>query len=133
MEKVELHHLYSYLPHGLNGIIGNIDVTLFGVSDKRNDGYWIFKKDNTTYAFWGKGRVKLKLRPLSLFKDIKSNEMKKLNWDLSDQIELSEFANNKFSVPVMHYYTFNLCCINHIDLYGLIDKGLAVPCNRFGF
>ena len=128
MENLQLHHyLAAYLPYALNGIEGKSELTLIAVSEQKNDGYWLLTNKKSDFGLWGEGRVKLRLHPLSLYKDINSNEMNKLNWDIADQVELNEFANNEVSVLGLHYATFILCCKNKIDVFGLIEKGLAVP------
>lgn len=80
----------------------------------------------------GLNEVKLCLCPLSNFTDINSKSMNDLNLDLEDQIDLCQLANGNISVNALLHGIAVECFKNHIDIYGLIDKGLAVDINTLG-
>lgn len=66
------------------------------------------------------------LIPLSDFADINSKKMCELNFDISTQIDLNELAIKYKHYTSCYYTTANACFENHIDIFGLIDKGLAI-------
>ena len=67
------------------------------------------------------------LRQLSDYADINSDAMNSLNCDMSEQINLNEFAIGYICLGSLYQSTYDLCLKNHIDVFGLIDKGLALP------
>jgi len=70
--------------------------------------------------------VKPILFPISLFKDINSDEMNELNVDLFNQMELCDLANKKIHFQNCNHSTILICLENKIDFQNLIEKGLAV-------
>lgn len=69
------------------------------------------------------------LRPLSEYKDINSKSMNNLDTDLQIQVEIWDLANKKIAFQSISYGTAMECFANHIDIFGLIDKGLAIDIN----
>lgn len=70
------------------------------------------------------------LYPLSDYKDINSEAMNELGWDMHTQIELSDLAHGFITVDDLHYSTFKYCCEEHIDIFNLIPAGLAIAKER---
>ena len=70
---------------------------------------------------------KLLLRQLSNYADIDSEALCDLNCDVSDQIQVSEFASKRISISSVSVGAFEILVSNHVDVFGLIDEGLALP------
>src|SRR5574344_920650 len=66
---------------------------------------------------------KLLLRPLSDYADINSDAMNSLNCDMSEQIQISEFASKRISLSSVSVGAFDVLVSNHVDVFGLIDQG----------
>jgi len=104
-----LSNLAGYLPYGLK-----------------------FKCDNPTNSFnevdyyYPIDKFRPILIPLSRFKDINSELMSNLNLDVLSQIALSEFANQRVTLDLLPFGLVQECYRNHIDIFNLIPKGLAV-------
>jgi hypothetical protein len=123
--KLELKHLAPYLPYGLK-VSNNTypdDVNL--VTGLRDETYFIER--NSKYAYGDIENCKPILRPLSDYADINSDAMNSLNCDMSEQINLNEFAIGYICLGSLYQSTYDLCLKNHIDVFGLIDQGLALP------
>lgn len=73
--------------------------------------------------------IKPILRPLSEYKDINSKSMNDLDTDLQIQVEIWELSNKKIAFQSLSYGTAIECFANHIDIFGLIDQGLAIDIN----
>jgi hypothetical protein len=71
-------------------------------------------------------RYKPLLIPLRKFEDINSPEFQFLNCDLQNQVEINELAFNEISILSLSYKTLEICLKNHIDIFDLIPKNLAV-------
>lgn len=117
MEKLTLKYLAPYLPYGLKisyverNEIHSLDVcNLMAICNKQEHLKPIF-------------------RPLSEFVDINSDSMKELNADISTQIDLNELAIKYKHHTSCYYSTLQFCFENHIDVFGLIEKGLAIDIN----
>lgn len=140
--KLEIKHLSPYLPYNLKGQC--LHKTIDGVELKNN----VFVLDSidqaTQWIYWTHDRLFLRqlglrgkgfrpcdfkplLRPLSDYVNINSDAMMALNCDVSTQINLNEFAMKYISLSSLYYSTYEICLINHIDVFGLIDEGLALP------
>lgn len=115
--KLEIRHLAPYLAHKVkvskthflstgNGI-GSIDHIL----TTKNDVY------------------KLILHPLSEVMDINSPLFNRINTDLKIQMEICDLANKQIGYWDLSYSAFDVMCENHIDVFGLIDEGLATDIN----
>jgi hypothetical protein len=127
--KLEIKHLAPYLPYGLKAkfqaknkktcrkyVIGTISVMYSDCS------ICCYDTVNAT-----PDQFKPILRPLSDYADINSDTMNSLNCDISDQIQISEFANKRISLSAISVGAFDILVSNHVDVFGLIDEGLALP------
>lgn len=127
--KLEIKHLAPYLPYGLKAkfqaknkktcrkyVIGTISVMYSDCS------ICCYDTVNAT-----PDNFKPILRKLSDYADINSDAMNSLNCDISEQINLNEFAIGYISLGSLYQSTYDLCLKNHIDVFGLIDQGLALP------
>lgn len=127
--KLELKHLAPYLPYGLKAkfqaknkktcrkyVIGTISVMYSDCS------ICCYDTVNAT-----PDNFKPILRPLSDYADINSDAMNSLNCDMSEQINLNEFAIGYICLGSLYQSTYDLCLKNHIDVFGLIPQGLALP------
>lgn len=127
--KLEIKHLAPYLPYGLKAkfkaknkktcrkyVIGTVSVMYSDCS------ICCYDTVNST-----PDNFKPILRPLSDYTDINSDAMNSLNCDMLDQIQISEFASKKISLSSVSVGVFEICVSNHIDVFGLIDQGLALP------
>jgi hypothetical protein len=128
--NLRLQYVSPYFPYQLNvkDLSTNQIGELFSIS--------IGKYEQNTFVelhLLSGGRIlnfkdcELMLRPLSNYSDINAEAMIDLNCDVSTQIELNEFAIGYTSLNGLTYSTYILCLKNHIDIFGLIEKGLAVP------
>jgi hypothetical protein len=117
MEQLELKQIVGYLPYGLwvewvrpdDNIIIQVPLTM---------------SDYTFYMH--KYKSKPILFPISLFKDINSDEMNELNVDLFNQMELCDLANKKIHFQNCNHSTILICLENKIDFQNLIERGLAI-------
>ena len=129
MEKLELKHLAVYLPYQLMIMTdkGRAELTQINTENKVlirfRHGYSLFTQEDGSFF----KDFKPILRPLSDYMGINSDAMNHLNCDVSTQIQINELAIKYISVGDLHYSTVELCLKNHIDIFGLIDKELAVP------
>ena len=127
--KLELKHLAPYLPYGLKAkfqsinkktcrkyVIGTISVMYSDCS------ICCYDTVNAT-----PDNFKPILRPLSDYADINSDAMNSLNCDMSEQIQISEFASKRISLSSVSVGAFDILVSNHVDVFGLIDEGLALP------
>lgn len=121
MLKLTIEHLAPYLPYGLkfdNGMI------LSGI-DK--SGKLAFDSNENIYVNYSYIQyVKPLLNPLSEYTDINGQAMGKLNIDITDQVQINEIANGRLKYLLTYYDVALICFKNHIDIFNLIDKGLAV-------
>lgn len=69
------------------------------------------------------------LRPLSDYTDITSKAMSDLDCDLTNQMDIQEFALKKMSLSSLLYSSFEVLTRNHVDIFGLIPEGLAIDKN----
>ena len=119
--------LAAYLPHKINGWGNRHRHILVAVSVERMDGFWTIADDYRFFGVYGQGLIKPVLRPLSNYQDINSDAMNDLNCDVSTQIQINELAIKYIGVSDLHYSTVEICLQKHIDIFGLIDQGLAEP------
>lgn len=127
--KLEIKYLAPYLPYGLKAkfqaknkktcrkyVIGTISVMYSDCS------ICCYDTVNAT-----PDNFKPILRPLYDYADINSDAMNSLNCDMSEQINLNEFAIGYICLGSLYQSTYDLCLKNHIDVFGLINHGLALP------
>jgi len=120
--------LAPYLPYGLkalreNTVIKDDTYTIYGVASD------VVFYDRLAISSIYIGRIKPILRPLSEYKDINSKSMNNLDTDLQIQVEIWDLANKKIAFQSLSYGTAMECFANHIDIFGLIEKGLAININ----
>jgi len=127
--ELEAKHLVPYLPYELKFGSGNqkyYEFVLSGIDFYTRTDIQIRTRGNRIYKI-SDLRFKPILRPLSDYADINSDAMNSLNCDLSDQIQISEFASKRISLSSVSVGAFDILVSNHIDVFGLIDQGLALP------
>jgi hypothetical protein len=96
---------------------------------RKYKNYWVATcgiYNNGQKGFYNGFGIKPILFPISLFKDINSNEMNELNVDLFNQMELCDLANKKIHFQNCNHSTILICLENKIDFQNLIEKGLAI-------
>ena len=134
--KITLKHLAPYLPYGLKA--KNTDSsdqkgkewmgikTIIGLHDETV----IQSLNNFPYMIkFHIDKIKPILRPLSDYTDITSKSMSDLDCDLTDQMDIQEFALKKMSLSSLLYSSFDVLTRNHVDIFGLIPEGLAIDIN----
>ena len=132
METLKLEHIAPYLPYGLKGIASGKIYKLKAIKTGRSDCYWIKEKDPYIFGVWGLRRIKPLLRPLSqLTEEIEHNGDKFVPIDYNafkhDKDHLVDFANNFKNYKSVKYGIMERLFEWHFDVFGLIEKGLAVP------
>ena len=123
--KLELKHLAPYLPYGLKCSIHSElfpNPILTGIN-----GIFAYLNYHGANLSFEIEKIKPILRPLSDYADIDSDALCDINCDMSDQIQISEFASKRISLSAISVSAYNICLSNHIDVFGLIDQGLALP------
>ena len=123
--KLEIKHLAPYLPYGLRIEHPTMMSGNRKISEMRNLGQTSIEISHRIYVQISS--CKPLLRPLSDYADINSNSMNSLNCDMSEQINLNEFAIGYICLGSLYQSTYDLCLKNHIDVFGLINQGLALP------
>lgn len=131
MEKLELKHIAPYLPYGIKIIHNLIRKDLTAVT---LDSDFIF---TTTYLGSRSKQmilisdVKPILRPLKEIKDIEEimDEFSEYSWEVFENhfFVLGRTLNCFDSIT---YTIAELCFKHHIDLFDLINKGLAIDINN---
>lgn len=119
MDKLTLEHLAPYLPYKLRAYVKFDGIDLFSYIDCSNVIGFVN----------GDTKRKPLFRPLSDYTDINSPSMNDLNTDLGTQMEICDLANKKIHYRSLSYGTALTCFQAHIDVLGLIDKGLAIDIN----
>jgi len=136
--ELELKHLAPYLPYGLrfkgNGYIKK----LIGINSFRFNTYAPFRTQEGIYAR-DENLVMLGkpiLRPLSdLTKEIEHNGKKfiPVNYIEDDNPNTAEIQNcaimSDGSIELHYWRDYQLLFILHFDVFGLIEKGLAIDIN----
>ena len=123
--KLEIKHLAPYLPYGLKIEHPTMMSGDRKISEMRNLGQTSIEISHRIYVQISS--CKPLLRPLSDYADINSDAMNSLNCDMSEQINLNEFAIGYICLGSLYQSTYDICLKNHIDVFGLIDQGLALP------
>jgi hypothetical protein len=147
MEKLELKHIAPYLPYKLKvktpyGVdvpkVGHI-YTMMGVSFKNKGGlghdlYFEFEEKLGKEMSMNYNEFKPVLMPLIyLTKEIEIDgekfipiEKLKLEYDWSDYISIYDFATEQSLGMEDIYFVVDKLYEWHFDVFGLIEKGLAV-------
>lgn len=133
MEKLELKHIAPYLPYNLELEIINYKCDYVGIQHSYINGfYYIGNSLHVTYSGGATGKsvdeFKIKLRPLSeLIHEIEHNGERFVvakalgvnpNWYRFDY-----WASN---YNIMRYDEIQRLFEWHFDVFGLIEKGLAI-------
>jgi len=130
MEKLKLKHLAGYLPYGIEGLdLLNRKVKVVGL---KHASYFIDNENKEVYGTIP--NLKIILRPLSDLK--KPITIKEITFN---PIEYNAFKHDiqsiiKFQNGFIHYKALKYGIIErllewHFDIYGLIEKGLAIDIN----
>lgn len=134
--KLEIKHIAPYLPYGLkiqtqdkNGILIK---TVDGIYEQYKDGSFMLYWQENYGTIQASGNIKLILRPLSdLFNGNYESILDEFSISSLGMFEtafLSEIRSlNAFDF--VNYTTVLLLLENHFDIYGLIEKGLAIGIN----
>lgn len=117
MKTIPLEQLSVYLPYGLKMKAAHPSRRLKDIEILSTMNY---------YTLVHVLKRKPLLHPLSKFKDINSEAMNNQGVDF-DRIWINELANGWAGISIISYGVIQLMAKNHIDMFGLIDKGLAEP------
>lgn len=131
MEKLKIEHLTSYLPYGLkvfrdcaNSLLYNdaiVEVDCIGYIDKvvtfNTGADYYFEDEEIDFT------IKPLLLPLSEWRTIENGEFFFSPFFHSMQDMDGGIEHNLMSAP---YYDLQLLFVNHFDVFGLIDRGLAL-------
>lgn len=134
METLKLKHVACYLPYGLkiqtqdkNGILIK---TVDGIYEQYKDGSFMLYWQENYGTIQASGNIKLILRPLS---DLKNNfESIDLYTDLCSTyngVVINDIIDNKRDTSFISYYYIERLLQNHFDIFGLIEKNLAIDIN----
>ena len=128
MDKLELKHLTPYFPYKLKTVgFTKIypDPIITGVLSSNNHVYWNY---HGATGAWNLKDIKPILRPLSdLKKEIDMQGEKVSAYEILPGREREDYEN-----PILGYWSWNAMQIlfeNHFDVFGLIEKGLAIDIN----
>jgi len=126
MEKLELKHLAPYLPYGLKIQCKRIHFKEYWVSTLKSI-YYDSLDVVSDESVLSEGEYKPILRPLS---DLTNNVFS----DTAFSIESNESIDSiymSYREPSMGDFVcgFNELLENHFDVFGLIEKGLAIDVN----
>jgi len=130
--KLEIKHLSPYLPYGLK--IANKSI-------KKSEGIlsvYIMEINNDNdkgieNVLFGANQIPI-LRPLSDLTKEEKKEMHSRHPNLPNYQEFyEEFVNEKglnLSETIIEYAAMEFLIENHFDVFGLIEKGLAININE---
>jgi hypothetical protein len=139
--KLELKHLAPYLPYGLK-IQGTTHGEIAELSCCTETSVNITTR-SFQYGMWADiFEIKPILRPLSdltegFLKDIKKMMLVDFEYIDKDSIQSIHFPTGNISITSIHYEIVEECPLgfynyllkNHFDVFGLIEKGLAIDIN----
>lgn len=152
MEKLELKHLAPYLPYGLKVIIPyHQEKGIMNLSKLSKYKCWL--DNGGSIHLWQEqyiDKIKPILRPLSdLTKEIEHNGErfvpKELLREISGAFKPTDDIKNTFNICIVDgtVTRFSALCVHvnqlelfqklfewHFDVFGLIDKGLAIDINN---
>ncbi len=66
------------------------------------------------------------VKPLSDYKDVTGEAMSELNIDVSDTIEIYDFACGHIGINQVTYGVVQIMAEHHIDMFNWISDGLAI-------
>lgn len=123
--KLEIEKIVGYLPYKIKCEVsndGNIETgTLQAVYSNNTVSFGDIVESEHNFDY-----VKPILKPIDYYKDINSDYMNDLGIDLSDQIEIEKIANREIHYSNVNWNVLQICFRHHIDVFRMIDKGLAV-------
>jgi len=128
MDKLELKHLAPYLPYKLKcefeRTYENTIEILVGIEKTDKNYVCLFGE----FGEFIPTQVKPILRPLS---DLTKKEMKQFGFDEYDGTKphCIRKRNVWYMVTSLSYCQFIDLCSLHVDVFGLIEKGLAIDIN----
>jgi hypothetical protein len=124
--KLELKHLTGYLPYGLKIKVLNYKSDYVGIEYSEIDGYY-YLADTLHFNYKGGGirgkslkEIKIYLKPLS---DLSKEDLHIFS------IDFRVMFKSKKKINIENYISLNdseWLFENHFDIYGLIEKGLAI-------
>lgn len=136
MEKLELKHLVRYLPYGLKV---KLDSELFPtptlIGAVRTNCYLNYHGHGLCFEI---DKIKPILRPLSdLTKEIEVNgekfapceELNKIHKTTITYLKMQEIIIDNIKIDCTPSWIQNKLLEWHFDIYGLIEKGLAIDIN----
>lgn len=134
-DKIKIEELAPYLPYELGCEILNYQCDYVGIRYSKITAMIV--DEGFDLAIQYKGGFALKtypdyrpiLRPLSDYKDLNSKAMVELNCDVMSQLQIADFANERIGLSGLSYTDACILFQNHVDVFGLIDRGLAVGIN----
>jgi len=133
--KIELKHITTYLPYELMVNLlrkgfERYNVPLRSFELRYNPlpewGYYIMV-DNVSYSL---SDIQLILQPLSQYKDFFGKPISDLGGDVFVTEEICRFAEQEISLASVSYSSYSLMAENKVDMFGLIDAGLAIDANK---
>jgi len=145
MEQITIKELAPYLPYGLKcqylhktSDVFKIDNNVFTMDVLDCDStykVWTYDKDFCKQLVWDSKGFRLRdfkplLKPLSDYKDINGEAMRKDVINAVDFLPVYELANGMRKLETMPYGTIQLMAQNHIDFQDLISRGLAINLNE---
>lgn len=121
-EKLKLEEIANYIPFGLKGDFNVRHVQPTAPDEIREKE---LTADNVRFFIT---YCKPKLMPLSkCYINVTSGKvMEMLNCNLKSVHEIWDLATGDIELNDIRYSTFIVCMKNHIDIYKLIDKDLAI-------
>jgi hypothetical protein len=121
MEKLEIKHLAVYLPYSLK---------IYYKFWKENEKLRYLSIIYDSEFFGINGYTSEFIKPILKPKSIITDEwLSELNCDLEHQIILKNFASGYCGYWSLPYIVIEILAKNHIDIFGLIEKGLAFNFN----
>jgi len=122
MNELELKHFAPYVMAGVSYQIAENVIGVFNAEDL----YDLMCNFRDYENYDAKKHYRLILNPLNDYQDITGNAMNNLGIDLGDQIILSNLANKTLGLSSLDYSTYEIAIKNHIDIFGMIEKGWAI-------
>ena len=123
--KLELKHLAPYLPYGLEvkHTIINKHSKIIGIEFTHE---LRIRLSNGLYAYYDKILLPI-LRPFSDLKYKSTSELKS-KYNINDDIIfwIQELTEKNIEIKYLTVETYNFLLQHHFDIFGLIDKGLAI-------
>ena len=123
MEKLELKHLAPYLPYGLKVCLNNTTYkrSLIGINLESEMVHLTSNEDNETHHFYF--NIKPILRPLSDLTEVKDSNV------LFAFGAINDHFFNRVEKGFISYGQMTFLLESHYDIFGLIEKGLAIDIN----